>query len=240
MKLEEFISAEAVFKNANCSEIFGDIEILAARMIDKLRVDNQSKVLCVGPGLIYSHPLACEIKGAKVDIVQPKIYNGIPQNELLSEYLEKARERIPERYRKRSIIIHEGLVEDINFPGRYYNYVCWLNGLDDDSLNKKQKLKMIDKILSLVQDKSTILLSACISQYDDKLDFLQEQSARHEDYEFRIERRLNRLMRASEERVGQEIELLRNIAKKQGFRSRIRRKFPGEEEVYELRLRFNK
>ena len=236
-RLEDIISAEKLFQSAGCPEILGYIEILAARMVDRLRINNESKILCVGPGLIYSHPLACEIKGAFVDIVQPPIYNSMPQNESLREYLDKAHEKIPESYRKGSINFVEGLIEEQELSERYYSHAFLLNVLDDDFLNQRQKGRMIDSILPALKDKSSILLSACSSMYDNLLDFFQDKIAKESGYNFRFEDDISSLVSYLGERAQQEINFLRKIAKEQDYESRIKRRFPGEQEVSEIRLK---
>jgi len=235
----ENISAEEDFRKANCPEVFDDYGILAARMVDRLRISKEHNILSVGAGIIYSHLVACADREANVvDVVQPIFYNGIPQNHELKKYIKKARKALSKVHELKEwdINIYGSLVEEINLPQKYYSHVFLLNVLDDDTLPYFGKKRMIEAILSSIQDKSTILISACISQYEEKIDFLQAQFAREEDYSFRIGAKLSRIISASTYRAEQEIAILRSEAQKHGFKFRVRRKFPGEQTVYELKL----
>jgi len=54
---------------------FDENEISNATMVDQLKIAPSDNVLCVGPGQVWHHPVACAIRGARVDVVQPPIYH---------------------------------------------------------------------------------------------------------------------------------------------------------------------
>lgn len=158
---EEVFSTIGLNKDGEYSEQSWLNPLLAARMIDELGIGIEDKVLCVGPGEVFIHPLACAIRGADLDIVQP---NGIDTKNLFIEINDYRRQDAMEKF-DRDVIIgkidaesYHGRVEDAGIPQRHYSYVFLLNVIED-IYDDDLKTKAVEAILSSLKDEATILIS---------------------------------------------------------------------------------
>ncbi len=185
--------AEEVFRKITTVNAY----ILGAKMIDELGIGKQDNVLCIGPGIEDTHPVACAIKGAIVDIVQPELdkrYNPPdPQMDTLRRYIEHRRGLIIKRH-ERDLIgnridteSYEGLIEEVNVPAGHYSYVFLLNVLE--RLVSDSQSRFIEKVFSCLTDKSCILFSGFPGVYEEMGLSLLKTRAQRLGYEI-IEKRV--------------------------------------------------
>ena len=117
-------------------------ELSIARMIDQLDIPPEDIVLHVGPGRKAYHPVACAVRRAKVDIVQPDYLDEgdkqtkISQHDILAEKINDAREFSIETFEEDLIGDrintegYRGYIQNVNIPANRYSYVFLLNILD--------------------------------------------------------------------------------------------------------------
>ena len=111
-------------------------------MIDQLGIGPGDAVLQVGAGEKAYHSIACAVRGAKVDIVQPDYWieedktNNISQHDYLVESIKHRRGYSIDAFGKDLIgdridtENYRGYIQDVNIPTNRYSYVFLLNILD--------------------------------------------------------------------------------------------------------------
>ena len=176
------IKAEEVFREVWKNGLFLDDELLqTARMVDELMIGPNDNILCPGAGNFWSYIVACAVKGANVDIVQPA-GDGYWLNQGLQHEIELNARLIKLRY---SIDIsskidnssYQTLLQHANVPERHYSYAFVLHVLDIIE-DEKAKEEFIAKLLSALKDESYILISAWGRGAEKEVRILREYGAK--------------------------------------------------------------
>jgi len=174
-------SAEEVFKKVWGDDFFSKELLTSARMIDKIGINEKDSVLCVGPGNFWSHSVACAVKGAKVDIVQPA-----RDEFFLNHHLQKFIDlngRLIKLYYSIDILgnidnhSYQTVLRDANVPERYYSYAFVLN-VTEIIYNENAKEEFIIKLLSVLKDEASILISAWFANIQEEIGILQKYAKR--------------------------------------------------------------
>ena len=160
------LSAEEVFRKIKVAER----NILTAEMIDELGVNEEDDILHVGPADFEEHAVACAIKGAKVDIVQPAedaLFSYEPeftQMNLLRRNIEDSRRLIIENYQNDLIgnridtQSYEGYIGQVNLSLKHYSYVFLLDVLERIAEDSQEEF--MDRVFACIRDEAHIIFSA--------------------------------------------------------------------------------
>lgn len=160
------LSAEEVFRKIKAAKR----NILTAKMIDELGVNEEDNILHVGPADFEEHAVSCAIKGAKVDIVQPSedtIYSYEPeftQMNLLRRNIEDSRSLIIKNYKEDLIgnridtQSYEGYISQVNLSLKHYSYVFLLDVLE--RIVKDSEEEFMKQVFACLRDEAYIIFSA--------------------------------------------------------------------------------
>jgi hypothetical protein len=172
------LTAEAVFAKVYSTST--DYPADAAKIVDQLGMGNKDNVLCVGIGNTPWYPVACAIRGAKVDICQPSDddFGKDGQNERVKNFIEQKKKRITEVYGtdliKDRIDTGKYLkrAQDAGLPRRHYSNVFLPNVIDYiKSVDDKKAL--MKAVLDSLTDEATIIFSALFDA-DGEMAFIKE------------------------------------------------------------------
>ncbi|MDP2910914.1 MAG: DEAD/DEAH box helicase [Candidatus Omnitrophota bacterium] len=159
------LSAEEVFRKIYISKKDDDLGVyLIARMIDKLGIGENDNIVSVGQGVLSYHLIACAVRGAKVDIVQPKRYKRVAQTKDLEKAISSDRKEI-KRLCGKDLVggrintkSYQSYVEKVNLPQKRYSYAFLFEVYDiiEGEYNKKMFARAV---LSSLKDNATIIMS---------------------------------------------------------------------------------
>lgn len=131
-------------------------------LADELGINETHNVLFIGVSANYVIPVACAIRGAKVDMVQPANMGMFFQNSTLKDFIKFEREMMEMSDFKRDLIgdrltLHETILQQADLGDKTYDYIFVMGVFDDPKAIGKNSL--YDSILLRADNNARIIIS---------------------------------------------------------------------------------